>query len=110
MVGAQGAVRGASIDSSLFERFERDLLGPPELDTERVPLGIRFHPSGLSASLTATHWDEDGTFTFFFDPTVPLRSGSDDFWTVDAVVSYRLRKRDGIGGSDESIRRGVQFL
>ena len=80
----------------LVERFERDLLGPTELDTQRVPLGIGFfHPSGLSASLTATYWRQDGTFTFFFDPTVPVRSGSDDFWTVDAVVSYRLPKRYG---------------
>ena len=80
----------------LFERFERDLLGPTELDTQRVPLGIGFfHPSGLSASLTATYWDQDGTFTPFFDPTVPLRSGSDDFWTVDAAISYRLPKRYG---------------
>jgi hypothetical protein len=97
----------------IFERFQRDLLGPTDLETQRVPLGIAFfHPSGLSAFLTATHWNQDGTFASFgtFDPTVPLRSGSDDFWTVDAVVSYRLRKRDGIGGSDESIRRGVQFL
>jgi tetratricopeptide (TPR) repeat protein len=77
----------------LFERFERDLIGPTELDTQRVPLGIGFfHPSGLSASLTATHWDQDGTFTFFFDPSVPVRSGSDDFWTVDAAISYRLPK------------------
>ncbi|MCA1851883.1 MAG: TonB-dependent receptor [Beggiatoa sp.] len=62
-----------------------------------MPLGIGFfHPSGLSASLTATHWDQDGTFTFFFDPSVPVRSGSDDFWTVDAAISYRLPKRYGL--------------
>jgi tetratricopeptide (TPR) repeat protein len=80
----------------LFERFERPLLGPTELDTQRVPLGIGFfHPSGLSASLTATYWKQDGTFTSFFDPTVPVRSGSDDFWTVDAAISYRLPKRYG---------------
>ena len=81
----------------LFELFERELIGPTELDTQRVPLGIGFfHPSGLSASLTATHWDQDGTFTFFFDPSVPVRSGSDDFWTVDAAISYRLPKRYGL--------------
>jgi outer membrane receptor protein involved in Fe transport len=80
-----------------FEHFERDLIGPTELDTQRVPLGIGlFHPSGLSASLTATPWDQDGTFTFFFDPTLPVRSGSDHFWTVDAAMSYRLPKRYGL--------------
>ncbi len=80
----------------IFERFERGVFGPTELDTQRVPLGIGFfHPSGLSASLTATHWDQDGTFTFFFDPSVPFRPGSDDFWTVDTAVSYRLPKRYG---------------
>ncbi|MFH0340544.1 MAG: TonB-dependent receptor, partial [Chromatiales bacterium] len=79
----------------IFERFERDPLGPTELDTQRVPLGIGFfHPSGLSGSLAATYWDQDGTFTGFFDDSV-LRSGSDKFWTVDAAISYRLPKRYG---------------
>ena len=79
----------------IFERFERDVLTPRELDTQRVPLGIGFfHPSGLSASLTATYWDQDVTSTEFFDNTV-LRSGSDEFWTVDAAISYRLPKRYG---------------
>ncbi|MDQ3774176.1 MAG: TonB-dependent receptor, partial [Pseudomonadota bacterium] len=80
----------------LFERFERDLIGPTELDTQRVPLGIGFfHPSELSASLMATYWNQDGMFTPFIDPTVPLRSGSDEFWIVDAAISYRLPKRYG---------------
>ena len=82
----------------IFERFKREttIFEFTELDTQRVPLGIGFfHPSGLSASLTATYWDQDGTFTPFLDPTVPLRSGSDDFWTVDAALSYRLPKRYG---------------
>ena len=83
----------------IFERFKRESLifEFTELDTQRVPLGIGFfHPSGLSASLTATYWDQDGRFTPFpFDPTGPLRSGHDDFWTVDAGISYRLPKRYG---------------
>jgi tetratricopeptide (TPR) repeat protein len=79
----------------IFERFERDLIGPTKLDTQRVPLGIGFfHPSGLSASLTATYWDQDGRFTEFLDDP-PTRSGSDQFWTVDAAISYRLPKRYG---------------
>ncbi|MGH9892362.1 MAG: TonB-dependent receptor domain-containing protein, partial [bacterium] len=83
----------------IFERFKRDVetVEFTKLDTQRVPLGIGFfHPSGLSASLTATYWNQDGTFTPFLDPSVPLRSGSDDFWTVDAAISYRLPKRYGL--------------
>jgi outer membrane receptor protein involved in Fe transport len=80
----------------VFERFERDLVGPIELDTHRVPLGIGFfHPSGFSASVTATYWNQEGTFTPFLDPTVPRRTGSDNFWLVDAAISYRLPKRLG---------------
>ena len=82
----------------LFERFKREALifEFTELDTQRVPLGIGFfHPSGLSAALTGTYWDQEGKFAPFLDPTVPLRSGHDDFWTVDAAISYRLPKRYG---------------
>jgi len=79
----------------IFERLKREIIEFTELDTQRVPLGIGFfHPSGLSASFTATYWDQDGTFPEFFDDTV-LRSGSDEFWTVDAAISYRLPKRYG---------------
>jgi outer membrane receptor protein involved in Fe transport len=53
-----------------------------------------FDPSGLSASLTSTYWHQDGTFEGFFDHTA-VRSGRDDFWTVDAAVGYRLPKRYG---------------
>jgi hypothetical protein len=43
-------------DPARFDRFK-------ELDTHRVPLGINFfHPSGLSASLTGTYWNQDGEF------------------------------------------------
>ena len=80
----------------IVERFEQDVLTPRELDTQRVPLGIGFfHPSGLSASVTATYWDQDVSSLDFFDNTVP-RTGSDEFWTVDAAISYRLPKRFGI--------------
>ncbi|MGQ0593053.1 MAG: tetratricopeptide repeat protein [Gammaproteobacteria bacterium] len=80
----------------IFERFERELVGPTDLDTQRIPLGIKFfHPSGLSAALTATYWEQDGMFEDFLDPTLPSRSASDEFWTVDAAISYRLPKRYG---------------
>jgi hypothetical protein len=80
----------------VFERFERDVVGPIKLDTHRVPLGVGFfHPSGFGASMTATYWNQEGTFTPFLDPTVPLRTGRDDFWIADATISYRLPKRYG---------------
>jgi tetratricopeptide (TPR) repeat protein len=81
----------------VFERFERDEQLPEglrELDTHRVPLGINvFHPSGLSASLTTTYWNQDGEFQH--PVTGEIRSGRDDFWLVDAAISYRLPKRYG---------------
>jgi tetratricopeptide (TPR) repeat protein len=81
----------------IFERFERDKQFPDgvtELDTHRVPLGINvFHPSGLSASMTTTYWNQEGEFE---NPlTREIRSGRDDFWLVDAAIGYRLPKRYG---------------
>lgn len=79
-----------------FERFDRDerfAAGVRELDTHRVLIGMSwFDPSGLSASLTPTYWNQDGTFVDFTDA---VRSGRDDFWTVDAALGYRLPKRYG---------------
>ena len=79
-----------------FERFDRDkrfAAGVRELNTHRVLIGMSwFDPSGLSASLTSTYWNQDGTFEDFTDA---VRSGRDDFWTVDAAVGYRLPKRYG---------------
>jgi outer membrane receptor protein involved in Fe transport len=64
-------------------------------DTHRVPLGINFfHPSGLGASATATYYNQDGNFGGLFTGNT-IRHGSDDFWTVDAGISYRLPKRYG---------------
>jgi TonB dependent receptor len=81
-----------------FERLERDKrfpAGVTEVDTHRVPLGISFfHPSGLGASLTTTYFNQDGKFGGITAAT-PIRPGSDDFWTVDAAVNYRLPKRYG---------------
>jgi hypothetical protein len=79
----------------MFERFTTDGLAdqPKELDTHRVPVGISFfHPSGLSASLKATYFNQDGTFVLNDES---VRSGRDDFWTVDAGINYRLPKRYG---------------
>jgi tetratricopeptide (TPR) repeat protein len=81
------------------ERFERPEglgVGFPELQTDRVPLGIGFfHPKGITATVTATYWNQEGQFESFFDPTAPATPGSSDFWLVDASFSYRLPKRFG---------------
>jgi tetratricopeptide (TPR) repeat protein len=81
----------------IFERFKNEAVInqiPVELNTHRVPLGISFfHPSGLSTSLTATYWNQDGKFDRF--ATGVRESGRDDFWTVDTAINYRLPQRYG---------------
>jgi tetratricopeptide (TPR) repeat protein len=79
----------------IFERFKSQGLTdqPKELNTHRVPLGISFfHPSGLSAALKATYFNQGGRFVLINND---VRSGSEDFWTLDAAISYRLPKRYG---------------
>jgi hypothetical protein len=82
----------------LYEELTRDRQFPAGVrtaDTHRVPLGISlFHPSGLSASLTATYFNQDGKFGGFI-AGVPIRHGSDDFWTTDVAINYRLPQRYG---------------
>jgi len=79
----------------MFERFKSQGLTdqPEKLNTHRVPLGISFfHPSGLSATVNATYLNQDGRFVLI---NQNVRSGSEDFWTVDAAINYRLPKRYG---------------
>ena len=82
----------------VFERFEREAGsagGFTDLDTHRVPVGISFfHPSGIGASFTATYWNQEGTFERGVQEHF-LQSGQDDFWLLDAAISYRLPKRWG---------------
>ena len=63
-----------------------------DLHTHRIPLGVRyFSATGWSATATATHINQKGTFAdLAFSPT-----GEDPFWVVDAAVGYRLPKRYG---------------
>ena len=69
--------------------------GAKDVDTHRVPLGINFfHPSGLSASLKATYINQDGSFERK-DGAGFFNEGDDDFWLVDATISYRFPKRYG---------------
>jgi hypothetical protein len=80
----------------VYERFENDrsLQEPIKLDTQRVPLGaVFFHPSGLGASLTATYYNQEGKFVRL--ATGIVQSARDDFWTVDAAITYRLPQRYG---------------
>jgi hypothetical protein len=65
-----------------------------ELDSHRVPLGVNFsHPSGLSVSLQATYFNQNGEF--MRQGADDFESGRTDFWVVDAAISYRLPKRYG---------------
>jgi tetratricopeptide (TPR) repeat protein len=80
-----------------YERARRDeqfAQGVTRLDTHRVPFGLNFfHGSGLSTFLTATYSHQRGKFDQVSG--APSRSGSDDFWTVDAGIRYRLPDRYG---------------
>ena len=74
----------AFVGSELFE----------EIKTHRFPLGIGFfHPFGFSAGLKATYIDQEGKFG---DPFSGFLLGDDQFWVVDAAISYRLPKRLGL--------------
>ena len=79
-----------------YERIRRDednSEGTTRLDTHRVPLGLGyFHPSGFSALFTTTYAHQRGKFILV---TGANQSGSDDFWTIDATIRYRLPNRYG---------------
>jgi Tfp pilus assembly protein PilF len=83
-----------------YEQMERgpENVGSEEftkIDTHRLSLGTNFfHPSGFSAGLKATYIDQEGDFGNPKDNT--LVSGSDQFWVVDAQISYRIPNRFGI--------------
>jgi len=82
----------------LYEDLERDKEyadGAKDVDTHRVPLEINFfHPSGLSASLKGTYINQDGSFERK-DEIGVFNDGDDDFFLVDAAISYRFPKRYG---------------
>jgi len=62
--------------------------------THRLSLGANFFlPSGFSAGLKASYIDQEGDFGNPNDQT--LVSGSDQFWVVDAQISYRIPNRFG---------------
>ncbi len=80
-----------------YERVKRPeelTNGVKEMDTHRAPFGISFfHPSGVNTSLRATYFNQSGEFEEISGEG--FRSGRDDFWVVDAALSYRLPKRYG---------------
>ena len=83
-----------------YEKLERgpEHVGAEEftkIDTHRLSLGANFfHPSGFSAGLKASYIDQEGDFGNPKDDT--LVSGSDQFWVVDALISYRIPNRFGL--------------
>jgi tetratricopeptide (TPR) repeat protein len=81
-----------------YERFDNDEevgFFFTKVTTHRVPLGLRFfHPSGFSAALKTTYYHQDGEF--LRQATGVSESEKDDFWLVDAAVSYRLPQRFGL--------------
>lgn len=82
-----------------YEDLERDpaFVGPEyfeEIKTHRFPLGIGFFLScGFSAQMKTTYVDQEGKFG---DPFSGFLEGDDQFWVVDAAISYRLPKRFGL--------------
>jgi TonB dependent receptor-like, beta-barrel len=83
----------------LYERLERDpensgVARVVESDTHRVPLSMAFfHPSGLQARVTGTYVNQSGQFGDAFSG---VKSGSDQFFVLDASIGYRLPKRFGL--------------
>ena len=68
--------------------------GAQKVKTHSVPLGVNFfHPSGLSAGVKVTYYDQKGDFERF--DTGNFESGDDTFWLVDAAIGYRFPKRYG---------------
>jgi len=82
----------------LYEKLDRNKLfggGIEEVTTHRVPLGIGcFLPSGFTGRLRTTYVDQRGKFVL--SPYLPSVSADDQFWVVDAAISYRLPKRYGM--------------
>jgi outer membrane receptor protein involved in Fe transport len=57
-----------------------------------LPLSVRYiAPKGWRFGLTATAVEQDGEF----DGPTGVESGSDNFWLLDAIVTYRLPRRTG---------------
>jgi len=71
--------------------------GIPDLTTQQIPLGISlFSSQGTTTHITSTRVKQAGTFATDFTPTsATTEQSSDQFWVIDAAISYRLSKRLG---------------
>jgi len=83
-----------------YEDFEHDVLEVGAIfgifgvtNHRLVPQVSFFHPCGLSARLLANYVDQKRDFEDYI-PEEAVES--DQFWQVDAAISYRLPKRYGI--------------
>ena len=73
-----------------------------ELKTHQLPFTISyFHPSGFSADLKTTYYDQQGVFVNAAENT---KSGEDAGWITDLAFSYRFPRRRG------SVSVGVKNL
>ncbi len=81
-----------------YEDLKRDkgaAIGTSDARTHFLPLGINlFHPSGLTVSLKGTYINQEGKFESKNDRHF-FTGEEDDFWLIDAAISYRLPKRYG---------------
>ncbi len=78
---------------------------PINLTTHRVPLSLRYYsPTGLFASFTASHVDQEGLIRSFDLDREPNKEKTSEFWLLDASLGYRLPNRWGL------IRFGVKNL
>jgi Tfp pilus assembly protein PilF len=69
------------------------------IETRRMPLGVSyFSRAGLSVDVQATYVDQEGQFLEFLPdpPFVNQFTDDDQFWVVDASLSYRLPQRYGL--------------
>ncbi len=75
-----------------------DLLrnGALTLTTQTLPLGIKYsHPSGWSLHGNVRYVEQKGVFGSILSNSAVMIDDRDQFWLVDAGLSYRLPKRYG---------------
>ncbi len=66
------------------------------LRTHRIPVTLNyFNANGIRTQLKATHIDQEGDY--LDDQLIPgLIQISDDFWVIDAEISYKFKQQRGI--------------
>jgi len=92
----------AELQGDIFDNDGHVLAdGYGKLTTLRLPIQVKyFHPNGLGAGIRATFVDQAGDFgDADFGPgglTPILTPDADQFWVIDANLTYRLRGRRGM--------------